>query len=130
MNITHTILVLLNDGRVQRHYVEALKDGEDKLEYYMYLRNGYLIGWKVDDSFYTFENITGFGIGPFKGIIVMVDSYSVIVEEANDLYTAIQAQIGARFKEIKALQGYLERDSAKSPNPDILKFTGGKQLKK
>lgn len=111
MKPTHTIRVLLTDGRCQRHYVEAAKDG-GSLSFKDYLYNTLddeIIGWQIDQSFYNFDEVIGVQIEPFKGIVVAVDGVFVVIEEAQDLHIAVEAQIGARLKEIQALKGYLER---------------------
>jgi len=124
------IRVLLDDGRCQKHYVEAEETiiFDDFMFFIEDPQNEYKwIGWKIDNCFYLRENVTGITIEEFKGIVVNVNGYEVLCEDPNDLFLTVQTQIGARTKEIKALQGYLERIGTEQPNPVTLNIADTRQ---
>jgi hypothetical protein len=110
MNITHTIRVLLDDGRCERHYVESEEPELCVFDDFMFFdgNSDEWIGWKIDGAFYLRENVTGVKIEPFKGIVADINGYQVICPNASDLPLAIRNRQAACASEINALEAYLK----------------------
>lgn len=108
MNISHTIRVLLNDGRCQKHYI--ISDEVTVFEDFMFYDGdpSEWTGWKINGSFYNKDMVTGFLVEKFKGIIVNANGYEVLCEDPSDLFLTVQTQMDARIKEANALRAYLE----------------------